>query len=72
MDENKRYKWFKLVFPLIILVFAICLIIAGIAAWNDTGKVPIYLILGIVFIAESIFGLYETCKHKSGSEKTPE
>lgn len=64
MDENKGYKRFKIIFHVFILIFATGLIIASIAGWNDMERALLYLILGILFAAESIFGLYKNLKHK--------
>lgn len=57
MDESKEYRRFKLIFHLFILIFALGLFVAAIA-----GKAPLYLILGIVFAGESIFGLYKNSR----------
>lgn len=65
MDEKKGYKRFKLVIQSIILIFGIGLIFASVAGWNEMDRALLYLILGIIFIADSTFGLYKNTRAKS-------
>lgn len=57
--SNERYRKFKLSFHSIILIFAIGLIISSIVGFNEMERAPLYLMLGLLFAAESAFGLYK-------------
>ena len=65
MDGNMGYRRFKLIFQSFILIFGIGLIFASVAGWGEMDRALLYLILGIVFTAESIFGLYKNFRYKS-------
>ncbi|WP_106497303.1 hypothetical protein [Lentibacillus sp. Marseille-P4043] len=56
---DEGYRKFKVSFHFIILSFAIGLIISTIVGFNDMERASLYLILGILFAGESIFGLYK-------------
>ncbi|QKY69390.1 hypothetical protein [Lentibacillus sp. CBA3610] len=64
MDKNKSYRRFKLIFHSFIFIFAVGLILASIAGWNEMDRAMLYLILGIVFAAESIFGFYKNFRQR--------
>ncbi|PBB04600.1 MULTISPECIES: hypothetical protein [Salimicrobium] len=64
MDENKSYRRFKLIFHSFIFIFAIGVIIASIAGWNEMNRALLYLILGIIFATESIFGFYKNFRQR--------
>ncbi|MFD2762081.1 hypothetical protein [Lentibacillus juripiscarius] len=66
MDENKGYRRFKIIFHSFILIaVAIGVIIASFTGWSEMDRALLYLILGIVIAAESIFGLYKNLRHRS-------
>ncbi|MGY0691873.1 hypothetical protein ACW2QC_03660 [Virgibacillus sp. FSP13] len=56
---DEGYRKFKIGFHFTILIFAIGLIISTIVGFNDMERALLYLILGILFVGESIFGLYK-------------
>jgi len=57
--SDDGYRRFKLMFHSIILIIAICFIIVG---FQDLDRALLYLILGILFVIDSIFGLYKNVK----------
>jgi len=65
MNNSKSSIKFKIKFHSFILTFAIGLIIAAITGWNEMNRSLLYLILGIVFAGESIFGLYKNLSNKT-------
>lgn len=64
MDENKGYINFKIVFHMLIFIFAIGLIIASIVGWHELDRALLYLILGVVFALDSVFRLYKNFRNK--------
>ncbi|QHS23776.1 hypothetical protein GWK91_12815 [Virgibacillus sp. MSP4-1] len=59
MEENKGYRRFKIGFHAFLFIFGIVLIAVSVASWNEMNRAVLYLILGLVFAAESIYGLYK-------------
>lgn len=59
VSESNGYRKFKISFHLIIVIFAIGLIITSILGFNEKERALLYLILGIVFVLQSTFGLYK-------------
>ncbi|AIF45279.1 hypothetical protein X953_06390 [Virgibacillus sp. SK37] len=65
MDNSKGYRKFELIFHSFIFIFAVGLIIASITGWGEMNRALLYLILGIIFAGESIFGLYKNFGHRT-------
>lgn len=58
LEHNEKYVKFKIIFHLFILLFAIGVTFSSIVEWNKLDRALLYLILGIIFIVESLLGLY--------------
>lgn len=56
---DEGYRKIQLGFHLIILLFAIGIIISSLFGFREMERAPLYLILGLLFTAESIYGIFK-------------
>lgn len=64
MGSTKKYNKFKCIFHAVFLIFALSLIVVSLVAWSEMDRAFLYLLLGIIFTAESGFGLYKSVQQK--------
>lgn len=65
MGSTKNYNKFKWILHTVFLIFALSLIVVSLVAWSEMDRAFLYLLLGIVFAAESGFGLYKSVQQKT-------
>lgn len=65
MEKSEEgYRKFKIVFYSFILIFGISLIISYVLGIDEMERGLLYLVLGIGFTLQSIFGLFKNFKQK--------
>lgn len=65
LDKSKTgYRKFKLVFYSFFLIFGMTLIISYVLGMDEMERGLLYLVLGIGFTLQGIFGLFKNIKHK--------
>jgi len=62
--SEEGYRKFKIVFYSFILIFGISLIISYVLGIDEMERGLLYLVLGIGFTLQSIFGLFKNFKQK--------
>lgn len=65
MKSIKKSTKFKLIFHALLFIIALSLMIVSLAAWSEMDRALLYLLLGIIFAVESVFGVYKSVQQKT-------